>query len=220
MIEHVTDLLGAYLDGELRGLRLHQVEEHLAKCAACRTELEELRGLSTLLQETVPAGAFTPTERFVSNLALRLNAQDAAINLLHRPEATPHRKPMEILWWLVPAGVLGAWVFLQAVTTVSTLVSTADLTGLFGNAATWLQNGSQNAVWFSASMSLFGNHLSGNGRSLLDVLNGLSIFGSSLTIQLAWQGGIGLLLWGWLAFWWSRQRTVSHPGSLHASSHS
>jgi hypothetical protein len=211
MIEHVTELLGTYLDGELRGLRLHQVEEHLSRCKACRKELEELRSLSTLLQETVPAEAFTPTERFVSNLAL---------SLPRRSETRPARKPLEFIWWLVPAGVLGAWIFLQTVFTVSTVVSTADLTGLLGNATAWLQNGSQQTVWFSASMSMFGSHINGNQRSLLDVLNGLSVFGSSIALQAVLQGGIGLLLGTWLAFWWSRQRAGSQPGSAQISSHS
>ena len=31
MPEHVTDWLGAYMDGELRGLMLHKVEEHLSE---------------------------------------------------------------------------------------------------------------------------------------------------------------------------------------------
>lgn len=83
MIEHVTDLLGAYLDGELHGLRLRQVEEHLTRCAACRQELEQLRGLSALLQESLPVESFTPAERFAANLALRLP---------RRPEVQPARK--------------------------------------------------------------------------------------------------------------------------------
>ena len=211
MIEHVTELLGAYLDGELRGLRLHQVEEHLEKCKACQKELKVLRGLSTLLQETIPAEDFTSTERFISNLTL---------SLPRRPEAVPRRKPLEILWWLVPAGVLGAWVFLQTVITVSTLVSTADLTGLFGNAVAWLQSGSQQSLWFSASMSLFGNHIHGNERTALDLLNGLSIFGSSLTMQLVWQAGIAMVYWVWLGLWWTRRRVAAAPRLPQSPYHS
>ena len=50
MIEHVNEWLGAYLDGELRGLRLRQVESHLAECSVCHSELESLRNLSALLR--------------------------------------------------------------------------------------------------------------------------------------------------------------------------
>ena len=59
MNEHVTPWLGAYHDGELRGRRLQQVETHLAHCAACRAELEELRALSALLQESPVPETFT-----------------------------------------------------------------------------------------------------------------------------------------------------------------
>ncbi len=211
MNEHITDLLGPYLDGELGNSRQRQVEEHLAKCAACRKQLEELRDLSTLLQESVPAEAFTSTDRFVSNLALKLP---------RRPEATPVSKAVEFLWWLVPAGVLGAWVLLQMVFTVRTLVSTASLTGLLGNSVAWLGNGPQNAAWFSASMSLFGSHLSGSGRTILDVLNSLSIFVSSLTMQLVWQAGLALVFWAWLAFWWTHRRAVAAARLPQTPSHS
>ena len=220
MIEHVTDLLGAYLDGELHGLRLRQVEDHLAKCAACRKELAELRGLSTLLQESLPAEAFTPTDRFVANLSLRLNAQDYALNLPRRPETSPRLKPLGFIWWLVPAGVLGAWIFLQTVITVSTLVSTADLTGLFGNATAWLQNGSLNSLWFSASMGLFGSQIHGSGRIMLDLLNDFSVFRSSITMQLVWQAGIALVYWVWLGIWWNRRRAIATPRFPNMPSHS
>jgi hypothetical protein len=202
MIEHVTEWLSAYLDGELRGLRLRQVEVHLSECAACRSELIKLRNLSALLKDTAPGEIFMPTERFVTNLTL---------NLPRRLEVRQRRSATEIVWWLVPVAVLGAWIFTQTVLTVSTLVSTANLTGLFGNAAAWLQSGPQHAEWFSATLSLFGNNLSGNARTLLDVLDDLSIFRLSFTAQLAWQAGIGLLYWIWLAVWWSRRRAMANP---------
>ena len=211
MIEHVTDLLGTYVDGELHGLRLRQVEDHLTRCAACRKELAELRGLSTLLQDSLPAEAFTPTDRFVANLAL---------NLPRRPETASPHKPLEMLWWLVPAGVMGAWAFLRTVITVSNLVSTADLTGLFGNAAAWLQNGPLNSLWFSASMDLFGNQVHGSGRTALDLLNNYSVFSSSILIQLALQAGIALVYWVWLGLWWNRRGILKSPGLANMGSHS
>ena len=211
MIEHVTDLLGAYVDGELHGLRLRQVEDHLARCAACCKELAELRSLSTLLQETIPSEAFTPTDRFVANLTL---------NLPRRPETAPRRKPLEFMWWLVPVGVLGAWIFLQTVITVTTVVSTANLTGLFGHAAAWLQqSGSDQSLWFSAGMGLFGNHVQGDSRTVLDLLNDFSIFGMNVTMQLVWQGGIALVYWFWLGLWWNRRRAVATPRLPHLPSH-
>jgi hypothetical protein len=211
MIEHITDLLGTYLDGELHGLRLRQVEDHLEKCAACRKELAELRDLSTLLQETIPTEAFTSTDRFVANLML---------NLPRRPETVSPRKPLGFIWWLVPVGVMGAWIFLRTVITVSTLVTTADLTGLFGNTAAWLQSNSLNSLWFSASMGLFGNQVQGSGRTALDLLNNFSVFGSSIIIQLAWQAGIALVYWVWLGLWWNRRKAIARPNLANLASRS
>jgi hypothetical protein len=209
MIEHVNDLLGAYVDGELRGPRLRQVEEHLAHCAACSQELEELRGLSSLLQKSVPMEAFMPADQFAANMVLRLSATGTKL-VASRPAApAPQRKPLEFLWWLAPAGVLGAWFFLQTVFTVSNVISTANLTGLtslLGNTITVVQNTPQQSLWFSATMGLFGSQIQGNGRQLLDVLNNASLFGSSFAAPLLWQAGIALVYWIWLGLWWNRRR--------------
>lgn len=50
MAEHVTELLSSYLDGQVSLPERRTVEEHLAGCAACRAELEELRQLTGLLR--------------------------------------------------------------------------------------------------------------------------------------------------------------------------
>jgi len=47
----VGDNLSAYLDGELRGEARREVEEHLAQCAACRKELEDLKATWQLLDD-------------------------------------------------------------------------------------------------------------------------------------------------------------------------
>jgi hypothetical protein len=212
MIEHVTDLLGAYLDGELQGLRLRQVEEHLEKCAACRKELVEMRHLSELLQESYPVESFMPADRFAANMVLRLSGQEESRRLPRQAGAAPSRKPLDFIWWLVPVGMLGAWVFVQAVFTVSSLVSTADLAGLFGNTSAWLQSGSEQSLWFTASMSLFGNQIQGNSRAILNLLNNFSVFGAGLAVQLLIQAGIALVYWIWLGLWWKRrQATAAQP---------
>jgi anti-sigma factor RsiW len=71
MSKHITEWLNAYLDGELHGSRLHQVEIHLTECQVCQTELESLERLSSLLQE-VPAPEFTSPERFAAQVNLLL----------------------------------------------------------------------------------------------------------------------------------------------------
>ncbi len=208
MIEHVTDLLGAYQDGELHGLRLRQVEEHLSRCGACRKELAELRHLSSLLQNSVPMEAFTPADKFAANMVLQLSAQDAKMKQPRRAAPAQPQKPMNLLWWLAPVGVLGVWVLAQTVFTVGSYLSAANAAGLLNNITAWLQGGPSQSLWFSASMSLFGGQLSGTSKTVLDVLNDISVTGASLIIQLALQIGIALAYWTWLGLWWRRRRAA------------
>ena len=72
MNEHVTPWLAAYHDGELKGRRLRQVEDHLAHCTACSAELDQLQMLRELLQENPVAAGLLPTDRFVAQVGLRI----------------------------------------------------------------------------------------------------------------------------------------------------
>ena len=211
MSEHVTDLLGAYLDGELGGVNLRQVENHLSECVACRKELDELRSLSGLLHETVPTESFTSSERFAAKLALVLP---------RRPEVAPVRKVSEAIWWLLPASAAAIWIFFSTVTTVSTLVTTAGVAGLLGRAAPWLQTSTQQSLWFSASMNLFGRSLVGSNRTLLIILNNANAFWTSLSAELFWNAGIVLLILGWLAAWSNKRRKNEQPFLPQERSHS
>lgn len=204
MNEHVTEWLGIYLDGELRGPQLHRVEDHLAECSTCRLELDELQNLSQMLAESASAERFTPTERFVSNLALRINA--GSLNPAERPGGKTRIRATEMAWWLIPAGVLVAWFFVQSYLTVSTWVSTAVTAGAFGSLASVLQGGSSHSVWFTAVIILFGNGLPGHAGPFLNALDDISIFGSQITAQLVLRVGIGLLYWAWLVAWWKRRK--------------
>jgi len=196
MTEHVTDWLNAFLDGELNGLRLRQVQDHLARCAACRAELEQLQSLSQMLKEAAPAVAYQPADRFIAELTLMLPRRDGGNASLSERE--------NIGWWLVPVGEVTAFVFLQVGLTFSALISTANAAGLLDGAASWFSNGPQHSAWFLASLGLFGSHLTGNGLTLLNVLDGLGVLRSELSVQLAWQAGAGLLYWAGLIFWWTR----------------
>ena len=197
MIEHVNEWLGAYLDGELRGLQLRQVESHLAECSVCRSELESLRNLSALLRESAPAGSFTPSERFAANLTLRLPPQ---------PELPPSRKVLNAGWWLIPAGILGAWVFTQIVTGMASLVVIVSQAGLLGNLGTWLQARSQPTDWFTTTLYLFSGQMSTNSLTILDALNQAGLFIQDSITQITWQVVLVGLYWVWLASWWLRRR--------------
>lgn len=195
MTEHASEWLNAYLDGELGGLRQRQVEQHLERCAACRAELEALRGLSALLRETPPAAEFTPTGRFVTNLML---------SLPRHPDASQPRKAASLGWWLAPAGLLGAWFFLRTVLTLTGVFTAADATGLLGQANAWFTGGQPQAAWFVAITSLFGGQMSTAQQSTLSLFNQVSVFGGDLFSGFLWQAAIVLLYWVWLAAWWFR----------------
>jgi hypothetical protein len=196
MTDHVTEWLGAYLDKELNGPRLRLVEIHLAACAVCRSELESLRKLSALLQEPLPQG-LASTDKFVANLTLILP---------RRPEEDFSRKVLQVGWWLVPVGVLSVWVCLQIAARLTFAVSAAEDAGLLGHIAAWLQPVSRQTEWFSTTMSLFGNQLSGNRLITLETLNQVDLFIQNTTLQLTWQIALGLIYWGWIFSGWVRFR--------------
>ena len=108
--EHVTGLLGAYLDGELPSGERARVDVHLAGCAACSAELAELRALDAGLRGTaVPDPGPHYWSRFAERLETRLGP------------STPSGYE-RLTGWLFPSGRL-AWVRgLTAVATVTLLV--------------------------------------------------------------------------------------------------
>ncbi len=192
MHEEMRTLLNAYLDGELQGRRMREMETHLACCAACQNELKELRLASDLLQAD-PAPEFTPAERFASQLIL---------SLPRRPLRDQPPKPGSPAWWLIPTGLLGAWFFVQTVFTLTDLVTTANITGLLGHATSWLGSG-QESTWFITASSLFGGQAVG-AQPALSLLDNVSVFAANLLGGFFWQAGIVLLYWAWLFFWWLR----------------
>ena len=194
MHEDMRALLSAYLDGELHGTRLLEMEHHLPDCEACRDELKELRLVSELLQ-AAPTPEFMPAERFASNLMLSLPRRS-------RRDLPP--KPGTLFWWLVPAGLLVAWFFIQTVFTLASTLTAAQMTGLMGQAARWLSGG-QETVWFAAVTSLFGSQAA-PVQPALSLLNTLNVFGMNLLDGFLWQALIVLLYWGWLSAWWLIRR--------------
>jgi hypothetical protein len=198
MSEHVHAWLNLYHDGELHGARLRQVESHLAECAACRAQLDELQTLSMLLRETVPTGDFTSTERFVANLTL---------NLPRQTETPLPRKALEIGWWLIPVGLLGTWVFLQITFSLSSVLLAASDAGLLGGSFAWLQGGAPQTEWFAALMQLSGGQLGAAGQTALSYLNTANVFILNLTNGYLWQALLAVLYLGWLGSWGLRQHS-------------
>ena len=194
--QHVTSWLGAYHDGELQGRRLRQTETHLARCEACRTELEALRALTTLLQTSPAPEGLTQPARFAAQVGLRLP---------RRPTQPTWKRTLEIGWRLVPVGLLGAWVFVQAALFVSSAVSGALQLGLGGEAVASLLPASQQGSWFTETLSLSSASLNDLGQIGLQLLNNGGPLGWGITLNLVALVVVGLLYWSWLASWWARR---------------
>ena len=197
MSEHVTEWLGTYLDGELRGLRRQQVENHLERCAACRAELGRLRRLQDLLHAG-PQASLQSVDKFVARLVLQLP---------RRPERGARVNPFPIRWWLVPAGIAAAWVSLQVLFDLAGIGSTLH-GGPAVPAVAWLQLPSQ-TLWYSASMGLFGSRLGTGSQALLGLLNQAELFLERFAIALAWQAALAAIYWAWLALGWKRYRILA-----------
>ena len=195
MDEHVNQWLGAYLDGELNGEKQRMVKAHLETCQSCRAELEELKSLSNLLKTTAKENSLAPDARFAAQVALKLP---------RRQEQPLSATIVRIGWWLAPAGILGAWVFLQAVLVVSDLTQAAGLAGAQSGSLAWLSglNG-QNTVT-SALLSLVDGRLGQTVSSLLYYLGNGTDLGWSLVVPVVFQAALALLFASWLAAWWFR----------------
>jgi anti-sigma factor RsiW len=194
MHEEMRSLLNAYLDDELHGKRLLEMKTHLTTCATCRNELKDLQLVSDLLQ-AAPVPEFMPADRFVSNLTL---------SLPRRASRDLSAKSDSLGWWLVPAGLLGAWFFVQTVFILTNVLTAAQTTGLLGQASTWL-GGGQQMTWFAAMTSFAGTQMGGL-QPTLSVLNNLDILSVNLLVGFLWQALIVVLYWGWLVAWWLRRR--------------
>lgn len=197
MTKHVTNLLGAYLDGELKDLRLRRVESHVAQCAACRGELEALRDLVALLKESPSVAGITPPERFAAQIELRLSP---------RPERPATQRALEMSWRLVPIGLLAAWAFVQTVFIVAGMVQMALWTGLGGDVAAGLLPGSERGLFLSDLFRLSGASLRDAAQILLEFVRGGGPLGWGPAIYAVLLVLIGLLYWSWLASWWALRK--------------
>lgn len=192
MSNHVTEWLNAYLDGELKGGRLRQVEEHLAGCESCRAELDSLGGLSALLHSD-PAPEFPSAERFVSNVNLLLP---------QKRSAPPRPQLIEIGWWMIPVSLLMALVFINTTVLLSNVISAADTLGVLDSAtAAWISSPADTAE-VAPALGQFGV-LRGDSLQWAERTEGVT---RNALPQIVWQGSVALLYIVWLAIWWARHK--------------
>ena len=199
MSEHVKEWLPAYHDGELRGRRLAEVESHLTKCVSCQAALHKMDTLTALLQADSPEPALTPPERFLSQVILRLP----------REQVQPlWKRTLEAGWRLVPFGLLGLWVFMQAVLIVSGLVTVALQLGIGTDQLAAVFPLADPAVGFFESLPLTGAGLGEITAGIVSILSAGGPFGWGLPLYLILTVVIGLLYWGWLASWRIRRKRL------------
>jgi anti-sigma factor RsiW len=190
MSNHVTEWLNAYLDGELKGKRLHEVEEHLAECEACQSELDSWQGLSTLLQE-VPAPEFPSPERFATQVNLLLP---------HKRTAPPKPQLFEAGWWMIPVSLMAVWVFISTAVLLSNVVSAADAFGVLDDTTSAWISSSSDTTEVTATLGQFGM-LSGDSLQWAERSENYT---RSMFPQIVWQVAVALLYITWLAVWWAR----------------
>jgi anti-sigma factor RsiW len=200
MSDHVIEWLSAYIDGELKGGRLHQVKEHLAHCEACRAELESWQGLSALVQE-VPVPEFTSNERFVAQVNLRLP---------QRQVRATRRNVIEAGWWMIPIGLLAAWIFISTAVLVSDVISAADGLGLMDSATTLRVSDASSDAYWTAELGQMGV-LEGEGLQWAEATED---FTRNVVPQFTWQVSIALLYLAWIAIGWARRAHPGHAGLL------
>jgi hypothetical protein len=202
MHEVMYPLLNAYLDGELHGTRLQQMETHLTSCETCKNELKELRRVSELLH-AVPLPEIRRVDRFVANLTL---------NLPQQPLGEHRGKQDFILWWLIPMSLVFDWFFVRAVILLRDILSVTGTAGLLGGINAWFSGGAHQPLWMAGLNWISGGQAaSGATFNLLNTVNG---FATGFVSGFLWQAGIGLVYLGWLVVWWFRRRP--QPVNTHA----
>ena len=115
MDEHITKWLDAYYDGELKGSRLKQVETHLAWCEVCQADYDAMMEISDLLRDDPLPASQISTERFVTQVELRLP----------REQAAPHwsNRLVRSGWSFMPVLLAFTWILIQVSTVIGVLVS-------------------------------------------------------------------------------------------------
>jgi hypothetical protein len=203
MTEHVTQWLEPYYDGELRGRRAQQVEEHLETCSTCLAEFESLDALSALLKEFPEARNLTPVDTFAAQVGLRLprKAQESKGNKFFR-----------VGWQWVPIGLLATWVFVQTAFFVNGFLTW--VLRVFPGAEQFtgfLQSNTQTESFFGAASNLNSAEFTEIGQFWLNILRGGGPFGWAVTLNLILTLVLGLLYLSWLASWWVQKSNGDNP---------
>jgi predicted anti-sigma-YlaC factor YlaD len=204
MSEHIHELLGAYLDGELHGGQLRKVQAHLEECQVCLEEYQALQALSVTLQDAALPEIPSP-ERFTAQVALRLP---------RAPEKPMGHRVLEFGWWLTPVGLILAWTFLSTTLLLSDVITTAGRLGLLSSASIWLASGAGAEAYWTGTLGQLGL-LAGDTLQWMELTE---IFSRTALPQLIWQASIALLYLSWMAVWWARHARLGQTRPLDSGS--
>ncbi len=178
-MNHVTDLLAAYHDGELAPGARRRVEAHLQSCAECREELAQLEQLSDLLGAYTLPDTLSGAEAFRAQVGLRISRR-----------ARPRRNYLSWSWHIVPVALLCALAGLMGLLAVGDLfVGVCRLLEWFGfDVAAGL--GLPDVLWAGTWLEgVLVSWVRGLGRLVLR----FSLYVVSLVIFGAYAGWVGVL---------------------------
>ena len=197
MKDHASRWLGAHLDGELRGLRRRWVVSHLEECSACQRELNSLKTLRALLQESPAMEPAIASDRFAAQVALRLP---------RRQERPPAQRALEMGWKMVPVGLLFVLAFVQTVFILAGVLRVALWLGLGGDVAAVVIPSSAGGVSFPDAFALSQASLSEAFQMTIGLVRSGAALAWLPVLNVLVLVVIGMLYWSWLASWWVRRR--------------
>jgi hypothetical protein len=201
MSKHVHNWLQAYYDGELHGRQLARIEAHLSECQWCQEELDKLKALGKLLQDSPPAQTTIRPEQFVAQVGMRLP---------RRSDRPVWQRVLQTGWTFAPLALFLALAFSRTAIWIANLMTEVELTGVGGTPVQGLLAGLQSSVggWqLPFALPEFGL------SELLELISGFfglsGSFGIDWTLSLVLPAVIGLLSLSWVAGWWVTQNGKS-----------
>ena len=193
MSQHLESWLDAYIDGELTDRQQKKLENHLENCPECLLQLEKRQRLSSLLQTVPTIADLKSSEQFAAEVNL----------MLPREQKKQKSNLSNVLWVLIPFGLMAVIVFLQALS-------------LFSNAINLIPG--VNNLFYNTFSS------SGQGLTLFPWLK------TTIEGAMIWTGTDWLFRWNtltylflmmmisflylvWMAIWWVRKHQTNLQNS-------
>jgi hypothetical protein len=194
MNEHVTELLGAYLDGELESGLEEQVRCHLVVCRDCRQELAAMQSLSDLLQSD-PKPVTDPVA-FADRLAAQLPA---------RPDKTSTSLNRQTIWWFIPLVVLILGFVSRIVINLAGFLFFTGQSGILGDAIRNLFTNGWLLFEAPPLITILSSLLDENLSAILPSVESFWQIAVGIVEELAWLGALLLVCAAWLVTVWNRQ---------------